>query len=131
MRQFIRMIALAAFIATSLFWLTKGAHTGWTTRYVSTLHIDPATEIDYPVEEPKLLPGADFLGGSLVVVAVIFSVSFFFRPSRRRRSIEPAAIPQPSPSDPDKTPLEPESDETPSETDPGETPSEHEPKEHS
>ena len=122
MRQFIRMIALAAFIATSLFWLTKGAHTGWTTRYVSTLHIDPATEIDYPLEEPKLFPGADFLGGSLVVVAVIFSISFFFRPSRRRRSVKPAAIPQPFPSDPD---------ETPSETDPGETPSEHEPKEHS
>ena len=40
MRSFIRMIALAALIATGLFWYTQGAHTGWNQSYVSIEKID-------------------------------------------------------------------------------------------
>ena len=128
MRQFIRLIALAVFIATSLFWLTKGAHTGWSKRYVSTTHIDPVTEIEYPVNEPKFVPGVDFLGGSLAIVAIIFGTSFLLKPSRKGRPIEPTPIPQPSPSEPEEIRSEPGPEPEP---EPEDTSSDPETKEHS
>ena len=137
MSQFIRLIALSALIATCLFWLTKGAPTGWTKRYVSTTHIDPVTEIEYPVEEPKFVPGVDFLGGALAIVAVIYGISFIFKPSRRRRIIEPAPLTPFEPeeirseTEPDENQLEPEPEETLSETELDDASSDPEPKEHS
>jgi len=113
MRQFIRMIALAALIASGLFWLTRGAHTGWTRNLVTVTRLDPTTRIETTVDLPKFVPGIDFLGGSLVVVVLLFSASNLFRPSRRRHARETAAIREPEAPAPEESPPEPDPEEVP------------------
>jgi len=92
MRSFIRMIALAALIATGLFWYTQGANTDWTRHTVSIPQIDPVTQAEYTIEKPKYVPGIEFIGGSAAVVVALFSSSFLFSTSRKRRPIEPTSI---------------------------------------
>ena len=92
MRSFIRMIALAALIATGLFWYTQGANTDWTRHTESILQIDPVTEAEYTIEKEKYVPGIEFIGGSVAVVVALFSSSFLFGTPRKRRPIEPTSI---------------------------------------
>lgn len=79
MRQFIRLIALSVLLATTLFWLTQGAHREWSQLYTSRTEIDPATQIEYEVREDHYVPGLDFLGLSVLASFLIFSTSFAFR----------------------------------------------------
>jgi hypothetical protein len=118
------MIALAALIATSLFWFTQGANTGWTKHSVSIAMIDPVTETEYTIEKPKYRPGIDFLGGSVVVVAALFGSSFLYRNPRMRSPIEPISIQEPTQEEPgnEETEIpdaEPDSNEPDREDEPG------------
>lgn len=79
MRQFIRLIALSILLATTLFWLTQGAHREWSQHYTTRTEIDPATQIEYEVREDHYVPGLDFLGLSVLASFLIFSTSFAFR----------------------------------------------------
>jgi hypothetical protein len=79
MRQFIRLIALSILLATTLFWLTQGAHREWSQLYTTRTEIDPATQIEYEVREDHYVPGLDFLGLSVLVSFLVFSASFAFR----------------------------------------------------
>ena len=84
MRQFIRLIALSILLATTLFWLTQGAHREWSQLYTTRTEIDPATQIEYEVREDHYVPGLDFLGLSVLASFLVFSTSFAFR--RRPKS---------------------------------------------
>ena len=79
MRQFIRLIALSILLATTLFWLTQGAHREWSQLYTTRTEIDPTTQIEYEVREDHYVPGLDFLGLSVLVSFLVFSTSFAFR----------------------------------------------------
>jgi hypothetical protein len=84
MRQFIRLIALSILLATSLFWLTQGAHREWSQLYTTRTEIDPNTQIEYEVREDHYVPGLDFLGLSALTAFLIFSTSFAFRRPPKR-----------------------------------------------
>jgi len=117
MRQFIRLIALSILLATTLFWLTQGAHRDWSQTYTTRTEIDPTTQIEYEVRENHYIPGLDFLGLSILASFLIFSSSFAFR--RRPKpeiTLHDEAIkvePQPTQDEPveDEPAEEPPSDE--------------------
>lgn len=114
MRSFIRMIALATLIATSLFWYTQGARTGWTQRVPSAVRVEPITGIEISDKIPRIIPGIDFLGGSIAVVVFLFVLS-----SRRRRPTE-QLVPRTEPATgvPEVASTDPEAEPEPVESEP-------------
>lgn len=118
MRSFIRMIALAILIATSLFWYTQGGHTGWTQRVQSTARVEPVTGIEISEKIPRIIPGIDFLAGSIVAVVFLFVISFSGGSRRRRRTEQLVPLAEPATEEPegaatDTEPVESEPDTGP------------------
>ena len=105
MRQFIRLIALSILLATTLFWLTQGAHREWSQRDTTRTEIDPATQIEYEVREDHYVPGLDFIGLSVLASFLIFSTSFAFR-RRPKGEINLTEDPVPVSSEPVVAPPE-------------------------
>jgi hypothetical protein len=79
MRTVLRLAALFISLVTVVVWLFGGPNRGWTKTSVMVKTIDPVTEQDEIKWEKRFLPGVDFLGGGLVVGAVLFGASFVFR----------------------------------------------------
>jgi hypothetical protein len=103
------MIALAILIATSLFWYNQGARTGWTQRVPSTVRIEPITGIEISEKIPRIIPGIDFLWGSIAVVAFLFVIS-----SRRRRPTEQLVpLTEPATEEPEVPSMDPETEPEP------------------
>ncbi|RKX29579.1 MAG: hypothetical protein DRP71_16155 [Verrucomicrobia bacterium] len=112
------MIALAALIATSLFWYTQGAHTGWTQRVQSTARVDPLTGIEISGKLPRIIPGVDFLGGSIAVVVFLFVISFSGGSRRRRRTEQLVPLAEPETEEPKATAKDTETEPEPVESEP-------------
>ena len=75
----LRLVSLAlAFLGTAI-WLFGGPHLGWSRTTERRMLVDDLTGLEYPVIEPKVTLGIDFLGVALVGAVVIFSLSFCFR----------------------------------------------------
>ena len=72
-------MALFISLVTLVIWLFGGPNTGWTKTSVMVKTIDPVTEQDEIKWEKRFLPGVDFLGGGLVVGAILLGASFVFR----------------------------------------------------
>jgi hypothetical protein len=79
MRKKLRIASLfLAFIVLG-FWLFQGHNTGWTKNKVFVPTHDPVTGLDGSVEQPKFVPGVDFLAIGLGLAALQFGSSFFIR----------------------------------------------------
>ena len=79
MRTGLRLAALATALVSAVFWLFGGPNLGWTKTSVERWQRDPVTEIDYPVIEPRFLPGVDFLAAGLAVAVLLLGASFLGR----------------------------------------------------
>jgi hypothetical protein len=79
MRRTIQILAALILMATLATWAAKGANRGWTKTSVAVKTTDPVTGIDAITYEKRFLPGVDFLGGGLVLAAVLGGVSFLYK----------------------------------------------------
>jgi len=95
------MIALATLIATSLFWYTQGARTGWTQRAPSAARVEPFTGIVISENIPRIIPGTDFLAGSIAVVVFLFVISYSGGSRRRRSTEQLVPLAEPAITDPE------------------------------
>ena len=103
MRSFIRMIALAILIATSLFWYAQGARTGWSQRAPSAVRVEPITGIEISASIPRIIPGIDFLGGSIAIVVFLFVISHSGGSRRRRPTEHFVPLAEPATGEPEVT----------------------------
>lgn len=79
----VRVFVLFASATSMLFWLLKGAHTGWTRSLESTIVMDPVTEIEFPVFSPVFVPGVDFILFTLlpsIFLIIVLSVLIRLKP---------------------------------------------------
>ncbi len=118
MRSFIRMIALAILIATSLFWFTQGARTGWTQQVPSAARVEPFTGIEISEKIPRIIPGIDFLGGSILVVVFLFAISFYGGTRRRRPTEQLVPLTKPATEEPERAATDTETEPEPVESEP-------------
>jgi hypothetical protein len=79
MRKKIRLAALLLALIVIGLWFFKGHNTGWTATKVFVPVHDPVTGIDGTVEQPKFVPGVDFLVVGLGLAALQFASSFIVR----------------------------------------------------
>lgn len=76
MRTFLRLIALLLFMTTVIWWSTSGKNTGWTKNKVRILQKDEITEIEYPVEVDRFVPGIEILVGGVALAGTLAGLSF-------------------------------------------------------
>jgi len=110
------MIALAILIATSLFWYTQGARTGWSQRAPSAVRVEPITGIKISESIPQIIPGIDFLGGSIAVVVFLFVISYSGGSRRRRLTEQLVPLAEPTPGEPEVTATDTETEPEPVES---------------
>jgi hypothetical protein len=79
MKNYLRILAALVGLIALIGWLATGAHRGWTQTRVTTLQVDPVTELEYPVTEDKFVAGVELLGGGLLIALLFFAGSFVFR----------------------------------------------------
>ena len=79
MKRILRIVALVLSLAAGLFWVSAGAHRGWTMTSVPVKSIDEVTGIEGITYERRFVPGIDLLGGALLGSAILAGASFIFR----------------------------------------------------
>ena len=84
MRTILRVLGGVVVAVTIALWLFTGAHTGWTMTRVTTMTIDPITELEYPETEKRFVAGVEVPVGGILVGLALFSGSFFFRKQSTR-----------------------------------------------
>jgi hypothetical protein len=85
MRNLLRTLSAAVLAATLVWWISAGAHTGWSKTSVANMMTDEITGIDYPVWEKRFVPGVDFLAAGATISALLLGTSFLtiLNPSKR------------------------------------------------
>jgi hypothetical protein len=76
-KKILLILTLLSFFAVVGAWVATGAHLGWTATQVEVMKVDPVTQLAYPVWEPKLVLGVDFLGLGLAGCALLGTITFF------------------------------------------------------
>ncbi|MDB6109947.1 MAG: hypothetical protein JWR69_1697 [Pedosphaera sp.] len=82
MRTKLRWAALVLALVVLALWFFGGPNLGWTKNSVTHKEKDPVTEIEVDVFVKRWVPGVDFLGGGLVVAALLAGSSFLFGKSK-------------------------------------------------
>ena len=78
MRRALLILAAILAIAAISVWVATGRNSGWTKTTEDVLKLDEVTGIEGREHVKRFLPGVDFLGGALVVAAVLAGASFIF-----------------------------------------------------
>lgn len=76
MRNLLRTISATILAATLIWWVSSGAHAGWSKTSVSTMKTDEITGIDYHVWEKRFVPGVDFLAAGATICLFFLGTSF-------------------------------------------------------
>ena len=79
MRNGLRILAGLCAVAILAVWIATGAHTGWTKTQVTTMQLDPITELEYPETKDRFVAGVDAVGGGLLLSLALLAVSFAFK----------------------------------------------------
>jgi hypothetical protein len=79
MRIKLRVAALLFALAVLGFWCFGGPNLGWTKTSVPRKQVDPVTELEVNIYEPRFVPGVDFLAAGLLAAGLLAAGSFFFR----------------------------------------------------
>lgn len=80
MRRTLRLLALALAVIGVGSWAATGASPGWTKTSVPVRTLDEITGIEAITYQDRFVPGVDFLGATLAAAAVLYGVSYRFRP---------------------------------------------------
>ena len=75
-RKTIRFLVLLGTGLVFGFWLSAGAHTGWSMDRVPVEMTDEITGLVYTEYEERYVPGIEVLGGAFAVGALLFAVTF-------------------------------------------------------
>ncbi|MCB1106002.1 MAG: hypothetical protein H7A44_05785 [Opitutaceae bacterium] len=78
-RLVFRLLAAFCLLFSLVYWVNKGAHTGWNMDRVPIPQIDEITGIEYVTYEDRFVPGIEWLGGGIGLGVLLFVTSFFFR----------------------------------------------------
>lgn len=84
-QPFLLTLSLILFSATLIFWLSQGAHTGWSQTQVKVMQYDEITEIEFPVWEDKFVPGVEILGIGVFLSVAVASLSLILHTRKRMR----------------------------------------------
>jgi hypothetical protein len=66
-------------LGSSIFWLSTGAHTGFTKHRVEIEKVDPITMIEYVDYEERFVMGVEYLSGGLVLGFALIALSIFLK----------------------------------------------------
>jgi hypothetical protein len=80
MRRPLRLLALALSLGAAGYWAATGASPGWSKTSVPIRSLDEITGIEAITYEARFVPGVDFLGAILAAAALLYGVSYRFRP---------------------------------------------------
>jgi hypothetical protein len=70
MRAILHLTAATIFLAAIIWWCLAGYNLGWTKTNVQVMKFDEITEISYPENVERFVPGVDFL----VAAAAIYGL---------------------------------------------------------
>jgi hypothetical protein len=79
MKNGLRIAGVVLAVLTLAVWLGTGAHTGWTKTRVTTMKVDPITELEYPEIQDKFVAGVEVLGGGILLSLVLLGGSLMFK----------------------------------------------------
>lgn len=79
MKRTLQILAVVLASGVPIFWVAKGANTGWTKTRVQVWTVDEITEIKSPEWQKKFVPGVDFLGGGLLAAGALAVAARFIR----------------------------------------------------
>lgn len=85
MRIFLRLMAVLMAMSTVIWWSAAGKNTGWTKNKVRIFQIDEITEIEYPVEVDRFVPGIDIPVGGVALAGTLAGLSLL--PVFRRKPV--------------------------------------------
>jgi len=86
--KFLRIAALLVAVGVTVFWLSSGAHTGWSMNKVPVTLTDEITGIEYTEYEDRYVPGLEILIGAWGGSVVLFGASFVGRRSQPSKPTE-------------------------------------------
>jgi len=79
MKKGLRITAAILALVTLAIWLTTGAHIGWTKTRVTTMKIDPITELEYPETRNQFVAGVEVLAGGALLSLALFGSSLMIK----------------------------------------------------
>ena len=79
MKLALRLLAVALFLAATLWWLAAGANRGWTKTQVPVTTLDEVTGLSGITYEKRFVPGLEVLGLAGLGAAALAGASFFSR----------------------------------------------------
>lgn len=77
MKTGLKLAGLGVVFVTVVFWFFGGMNTGWTKTTVTTMAVDPVTQLDYPVVEKRFVPGVDFVAAGAAAGLLLLGGSLF------------------------------------------------------
>ncbi|WP_221030335.1 hypothetical protein [Actomonas aquatica] len=75
----LRLLSLLLVVATVIWWVNAGAHSGWSMDQVPVTQIDEITGLEYTTYEDRFVPGMEYLVGGVALGVVLFGVSLFVK----------------------------------------------------
>jgi len=75
-RVILRLLSALVIVSVLGYWLSAGAHTGWSMDRVPLQKFDEITEIEYTVYEERYVPGLDVIAIASAGVVLCFSLTF-------------------------------------------------------
>jgi hypothetical protein len=79
MKKGLRILGAIVGVVTLAVWLATGAHTGWTQTRVTTMKVDPITELEYPETQDKFVAGVEVLAGGVLLSLALLGSSLMFK----------------------------------------------------
>ena len=75
----LRILALVLILASTVFWISTGSHTGFSKDRVEIPQVDPITQIGYVDYEERFVLGVEYLALACGLGVTSFGLSFAFR----------------------------------------------------
>lgn len=77
LRKFARVLLLLGMGAVGGYWLSAGAHSGWSMNRVPVEQTDEITGLVFTTYEERYVPGIEVLGGSLAAGLILLGFTYF------------------------------------------------------
>jgi hypothetical protein len=79
MRVILHLIAAIIFLVAILWWCHAGFNQGWTKTNVQVMKFDEITEISYPENVERFVPGVDFLVAAAALYGLMVGGIILYR----------------------------------------------------
>ena len=79
LRLILRILALVLILASTVFWISTGSHTGFSKNRVEIPQVDPITQIEYVDYEERFVLGVEYLALAYGLGVISFGLSFAYK----------------------------------------------------